>query len=77
MPDPTDTAGREGLNIEAAVRLLIARVDRLERVLRNVREAMPHSRFIEPLPLRETDGPSDRQSLAQIGRELEELGSNE
>jgi hypothetical protein len=59
-------------NVNAAAHLLIARVDRLERVLRNVAGAMPIVSGVEPF--RESmAGPSDHQRLQAIGAALQEL----
>jgi hypothetical protein len=64
MPDRDDSA---------AITVLIARVDRLERVLRNVRAAMPWAPPAEAM--RETmAGPSDGQRLSMVGAALQELG---
>jgi hypothetical protein len=56
-------------NVEAAVHVLIARVDSLERILRKVAGAMPAAPMVRETMV----GPNDHQRLEMIGAALQEL----
>jgi hypothetical protein len=67
-------AGNERLrDADAAITVLIARVDRLERVLKRVAAACPVPPMIEPVTRETMAGPNDRQRLEAIGAALSEL----
>lgn len=66
-------AAEDGFSVEAAVRVLIARVDRMERVLCQVRAAMPVASLVEPAPVEALAVPTDRQRLEMVGVALQEL----